>query len=319
MLIPHLRQALIVGSNFRQTVKILSTILTFILFPSAFGQEIPKKVGCIEIKKVNHYFLQNKEHEQTKKITNKANRPHLLLYLDTLGNVVEKVGYGKHHNTDLRLLDFVEQNEFENGRLANSIKYNTDYEKNISANYKTKYFYNKNNQLIQEKELYYKNDSLFMQFDYEYDSNGNKIKTIFNSTYYYQRFFDNQSKIKSLQQVYDNKLRWEWTSTYTDTTRIGIFKTYYNDGKDYSKQEIRKYQDGKIIEVEEKYISQDGLSSKTIIHYNKLGIIARIEVFECYSNTSNYQIKTYTDITIKVCSRLTPALIEKINETIYAD
>ena len=300
-------------------MKIPVTILTFLLLTSAYGQKIPKKEGCIIIKKTSHYFLHNRAHEQTKKISNTANRPYLLLYIDTLGNVVEKVGYGKHHNADLRLLDNVEQNEFENGRLSKTIKFNTDYDKNISADYRTVYFYNKENQLIQAKELYYNGDSLFMQFDYEYDSNGNKTKTFFNPTYYYQRTFDKQSKIQTLQQVYDNKLRWEWTYAYTDTTRIGTFKTYYNDGKDYTKQELRKYWNGKLIEIEEKYTSQDGLSSKTILHYNNAGLIIRIDNLENYSNSSNYELKGYTVISTQICRQLTPLLIEKINDTIYDD
>lgn len=291
--------------------------MTFLLFTSAFGQELPKKDGCIEIHKVNHYFFHNKLGDQTKRISNKANRPYLLLYLDTLGNLIEKVGYGKHHNTDLRLLDFVEQNKFENGKLISTIKYNTDYDKNISADYKTIYFYNNSNQLIKEKELYFKTDSLFMQFDYEYDSNNNKTKTIFNPTYYYQRVFDNQSKIQSLQQIYDNKLSWKWTYKYTDSTRIGEFKTFYNDGKDYTKKEIRTYRNGKLIEVEEKYTNQEGLSSKTVLHYNKLGIIIRIDFFEAYSSNMTYQLKGYTEIKTKFCRQLTQEIINKINDTIY--
>jgi len=298
-------------------VKILYIILTFLLFTSAFGQDLPRKDGCIEIKKVNHYFLHNKKEKQTKKTSNTANRPYLLLYLDTLGNVIEKAGYGKHHNTDLRLLDFVEQNEFENGRLINTVKYNTDYEKNISSDYKTKYIYNNRNLLIQEKVVYYKNDSLFMLFDYEYDSVGNKTKTIFNPTYYYQRTFDNKSKILSLRQIYDNKLHWEWTYTYTDTTRIGEFRTYYNDGKDYTKKEIRKYENGKLIEVEEKYTNQEGLSSKTVLHYNKLGLIVRIEFFEAYSTNMVYELRSFTDIKVKFCRQLTSEIIKRINEAIY--
>lgn len=294
-------------------MKTLNIILTCLFFTSAFGQELPKKNGCIEINKVNHY----KKGEQTKKTSNKSNRPYLILYLDSLGTVIEKVGYGKHHNTDLRLLDFVEQNKFENGRLTNTIKYNTDYHKNISADYKTIYFYNNANQLIQEKILYFKNDSLFMQFDYEYDSNGNKTKTIFNPTHYHKRAFDKQAKIQSLQQIYDSKLRWEWIYTYTDTTRIGEFKTYYNDGKDYTKQEVRTYRNGKLIEIEEKYTSQEGLSSKTVLHYDKLGLIIKIDFFEAYSNNMTYQPRSYTEIKTKFCRQLTPELTDKINDTIF--
>jgi hypothetical protein len=298
-------------------VKVINIILTILFFTNAFGQEIPQKEGCIEIKKVNHYFLHNKKGDQTKRTTNKANRPYLLLYLDTLGNLIEKVGYGKHHNTDLRILYFVEQNKFENGKLISTVKYNTDYDKNISADYKTIYFYNNSNQLIKEKELYFKTDSLFMQFDYEYDSNDNKTKTIFNPTYYYQRVFDNKSKIQSLQQIYDNKLRCEWTYTYTDTTRIGEFKTFYNDGKDYTKKEIRTYRNGKLMEVEEKYTSKDGLSSKTVLYYDKLGLIVRIDFSEAYSGNVTYRLKAFTEIKTKFCRQLTPEIIEKINGTIY--
>src|SRR5690606_22091261 len=146
---------------------------------------------------------------------------------------------------------------------------------------------------------------LFMQFDYEYDSNSNKTKTIFNPTYYYQRVFDNHSKIQSIQQIYDNKLRWEWTYTYTDTTRIGEFKTFYNDGKDYTKKEIRTYRNGQLMEVEEKYTSQNGLSSKTVLYYDKVGLIVRIDFFEAYSSNVTYRLKAFTEIKTKFCRQLT--------------
>lgn len=298
-------------------MKVINIIITILFFTDVFGQELPQKDGCIEIKKVNHYFLRNKNGEQTKKITNKSNRPYLLLYFDTLGNLIEKVGYGKNHNTDLRILNFIEQNKFENGKLVSVVKYTTDYDKNINADYKTIYFYNNFNQLIKEKVVYFKTDSLLMEFDYEYDSNGNETKTIFNPKYYYQRVFDNQSRIQSLQQIYDNKLRWEWTYTYTDTTRIGEFKTFYNDGKDYTKKEVRTYRNGKLIEVEEKYTSQEGLSSKTVLHYDKFGLIVRIDYFKAFSNNRTYKLQAFTEVKTKFCKELTPEIIEKINDIIY--
>ena len=156
-----------------------------------------------------------------------------------------------------------------------------------------------------------------MEFDFEYDSNGNKTRTIFNPTYYYQRVFDNQSKIQSLQQIYDNKLRWEWTYTYSDSTRIGEFKTFYNDGKDYTKKEVRTYKNGKLIEVEEKYTSQEGLSSKTVLHYDKLGLIVRIDFFQAFLNNQTYKLQAFTEVKIKFCRQLTTEIIEKINDTIY--
>lgn len=300
-------------------MKIINTMLAFLLLTGVSGKEFPQKEGCIEIKKINHYFFHNKKGDQTKRTSNKANRPYLIIYLDSFGNIIERAGYGKYHNMDLRILDFVEQNEYENGKLIQSIKYETDYENNISACFKTKYFYNYANQLIQEKESYYKTDSMYRQIDYEYDMIGNKTKTktIYNPTYYYQRTFDNQSRIISLQQIYNSKLRWEWTFEYSDTTRIGEFRTYYNDGKDYTKKEICKYKNGNLIEVEEKYASKEGLSSKTVFHYNKSGLIKRIDFFEAYSSKLIYEHIGFTEIKIKFCKQLTSEIIKKINITIY--
>ncbi|MCU0438344.1 MAG: hypothetical protein MUC49_10525 [Raineya sp.] len=298
-------------------MKTFCVILTSFIFSNIFGQKNLHKNIYIEIKRINHVFTYDKNNEKIDKISNKTNRPHLILYLDSLGNIIQKVGYGKHHNADLKLLDFIEQNEFENGKIINTIKYITDYRKNIKTYYRTKYFYNDNKQLIKEKLLYYDKDSLLMQFDYEYDSSNNKIKTILNPTYYYQRTFDKEFKIKSLQQIYDNKLRWEYKYTYTDTTRIGDFKAYYNDGQDYTKKEIRIYKNGKLIEVEEKYIDKDGISSKTVLYYDKLGIIVRIDYFEAYSTNKIYKLKSFTKIKTKLCKKLTTELIKKINKVIY--
>ena len=141
-------------------------------------------------------------------MSNNANRPNLLLYLDSLGNEIEKIGYGKHHNSDLRLLDFVEQNNFENGRLASTIIYNTDYCKNISANFKIIYSYNNINQLIQEKEFFFGTDSLFMQFDYEYDTNGNKTKTIYFTILGWVKTLAFQAKFFIFATF---KIEFEWT------------------------------------------------------------------------------------------------------------
>jgi len=298
-------------------VKVIYFILTILFFTNALGQGLPKKDGCIEIQKVNHYFKYNKKGQITKRTSNKANRPYLLCYLDSLGNLIEEVGYGKHYNRDLRILGFVKQNKFENGKLIYTITYNTDYHNNISADYKTLYYYNNSNQLIKEKEFYFETDSLFQQYEYEYDSNGNRIKTIFNPKYYYQRVFDNQSKIQLLQQIHDNKLRWKWEYTYTDTTRIGEFKTFYNDGKDYTKKEIRTYRNGKLRQIEEKYISQEGISKKTVLFYDKFGLIVRIDFFEKYASNDNYRLKAFTEIKTKFCRQLPSEIIEKINETIF--
>ena len=308
-----------VGSNFIQTLKILIFILSLLHFASAFGQKLPQKFGAIEVKKINHHFLKNKDYELSKKTTNKQSRPYSLSYFDTAGNLIEQAGYGKHHNTDLRLLDYVIVNKFENNKIIQSIRYETDYSKNISPEAKTLYYYNDKKQLIKETNLDFQTDTLILEFQYEYDLNGNETKTIMSPAYYYKKTYDSSSKRILLQQIHDNKLRWEYLYTYTDTTRIGDFKTYYDDGKDYTKQQINTYRGDKIIQTQEKYTSSDGLSEMTKYLYDKTGILTKIEYYSAYSSADTFKLETYIDIKVKAKCVLNNRIIEKINDTIIDD
>ena len=135
----------------------------------------------------------------------------------------------------------------------------------------------------------------------------------------YKTTYDSSSKRISLQQIYDNKLRWEYLYTYTDTSRIGNFKSYYNDGKDYTKQEINTYREGKIIQTQERYTSSDGLSEMTKYYYDKAGLLIKIEYYRTYTSDNTFRIESYTNIEVKAKCTLTRWLIEKINDTIIDD
>ena len=237
------------------------------------------------------------------------------MYFDSNGVLLKKIGFGKHHNTDLRLTDYIKVYEYNNNKLTQSIEYESDYQKNIYPHWKSKFIYNKKGQLINDSMFYYKTDSLFHQTTYEYDLNSNKIKSIFNPTYYYQREFDSINRITSLKQIYDSKIRWEWNYIYLDNQRIGIFQTHYNDGKDYSKKEIQTFNEkGILIETEEKHISKSGLDQKVKIFYDKNGIISKIEQYETYGN--EYVFVSFTEIRIKSKLKINSKIVKKINEQI---
>jgi hypothetical protein len=307
------------SSNFKQTLKTLTIILTFLYFAPSFGQKLPQRNGAVEIKKIHHQFLKNKDFEPSANITNKQNRPNTVLYFDSSGNLIEQVGYGKHHNTDLRILDYIVTNKYANKKIVESIRYEADYNKNISPESKTLYSYNDKNQLVKESYVDFNTDTTILQFQYEYDLSGNETKTLMSPTYYYKKTYDSSSKRISLQQIFDNKLRWEYTYTYTDTSRIGNFKTFYNDGKDYTKQQIDIYRDGKIIQTTEKYTGQDGLSEMTKYYYDKIGLLNKIEYYISYSSDSIFKLEHYTDISLKNKIELSKLSIGKINETILDD
>lgn len=297
----------------KQSLFIISLLFTLNLF----GQKLCEKVGKIEVQKIGHNFKQNSEGELTKRKTNRKNRPYLRMYFDSTGILLKSVGFGKHHNTDLRLTDNIKVYEYINGKLSKSIEYESDYEKNVYPNWKTKYIYNKKGELIDESTFYNENDSLFFKTTFEYDIHSNIIKSIFNPTYYYQREFDSLNRITSLKQIYDSTLRWDWNYTYSKNIRTGIFQTYYNDGKDYSKKEIQKFNNlGLLIETEEVHVSKSGLDEKTKIYYFQNGVIKKIEHYQSYSLQDGYEMISYSDIKVKSKIKIDSTIAEKINEQI---
>ena len=295
------------------------TILIILVFFSTnlFGQNLTEKVGEIEVHLIYHYFKTDSDYKPTNKKTNKKNRPHEKLYFDSNGTLLKKIGFGKQHNSDLKLTDYIEVYKYVNNKLTQIIKYESDYKKHIYPYWRTEFIYNEKGQLIEDSMFYYQTDSLVHTTTYEYDLNSNKIKSIFNPTYYYQRDFDSINKITSCKQIYDSKLRWEWNYKYSDNKRIGIFQTHYNDGKDYSKKEIQTFNDkGLLIETEEKYISKDGLDQKAKFYYDKNGIISKIEQYETYGIENEYVLVSFTEIKIKAKLKINSNIAEKINEKI---
>lgn len=295
------------------------TIFIFFLTITSFsfGQNLTEKVGEIEVQLIWHYFKKNSDFEPTKKKTNRKNRPHSKLYFDSNGIILKKIGFGKQHNSDLKLTDYIEVYKYKNNRLTESIKYESDYQKHIYPYWKTEFIYNEKGQLIDDSMYYYQTDSLLQKTTFEYDLNSNITKSSFNPTYYYQREFDSIIRIISLKQIYDNELRWEWNYSYSDNQRIGIFQTHYNDGKDYSKKEIQTFnENGLLIETEVKHISKNGLDQKVKFFYDKNGIISKIEQYETYGIENEYVFVSFTEIKVKSKLELNSNIAKKINDEI---
>jgi hypothetical protein len=112
-------------------------------------------------------------------------------------------------------------------------------------------------------------------------------------------------------------LNWETNYSYSDNQRVGIFQTYYNDGKDYSKKEIRTYdKKGRLIEIEELQITRDGLEDKIKIYYDKDGVIEKIEEYDSYNREDGYELVSYRKVIVKSQVKVDSLISEKINEQI---
>jgi hypothetical protein len=297
----------------KQTIFIISIFLTLNLF----GQNLTDKVGKIEVKLITHHFKLNSDSELTKRKTNKRNRPHSIKYFDSTGLILKEVNFGKHHNSSLRLTDYIKVYTYSKGRLIKLLEYESDYEKIIYPNWKTKLTYDKKGNLIDDSTFYFENDSLFAKTTFQYDINSNKIKTNFNSKLAKEREFDSMNRLTSLKQIYEGRLRWEWNYTYLENKRIGIFQTHYKKGNDYTKKEITTFNRYHITtEIDEKYISKSGLNEKTKYYYYNNGIIKRIEHFQSYNEQEGYKMISFMEIKIKTKLKIDSQMAEKINKEI---
>lgn len=298
----------------KQTIFLISIFLTLNLF----GQKLIQKVGDIEIQLIGHNFKRNSNYELTKKETNKRNRPHLKKYFDSTGKLLKTISFGKHHNTDLRVLNKIEIYEYDsNGTKSQIDIWETDYNKKLSYKYYKKFELDSTkSKIISEITYELESDSIFTQTNYWYNKKGQYQGVIFDSTYYYKREFNQKGKLIKFQQIYDGKLRWEWNYTYSDNQREGIFQTYYNDGKDYSTKEIQTYSNQGLIEIEEIQVSKGGLNERTKIHYNKDGVISKIEYYESYNKEKGFEMISYTNIRIKSKIKIDSQIAERINEEI---
>jgi len=294
-------------------------IYFLILSSYSFGQNLKKKIGDIEIQLIGHFYKRNSDYELTKRKTNKSNRPSKKLFFDSNGNLLKKIIFGTNHNSSLKLIGNIEVFNYSKDNLISSLQYYSDCycEKQIEPFSSTKYTYNKKGQLIDESTYHVNTDSLTFKTTFEYDENSNNTKSIFNPTYYYQREFDSLNRVTSLKQIYDNNLKWEWNYNYLDNKRIGIFQTHYNDGKDYSKKEIKTYNEkGQLIESEEKYTSKLETGDKIKIYYSENGLIKKIEYYEFHSSNKEYELKSFTFIKVKSEIDFDFKLSEIINEQI---
>ena len=296
------------------------TIFIFLLTITSFsfGQNLTEKVGGIEVQLIGHHFKRNSDYELTKKKSNRKNRPYLKMYFDSNGTLLKLIRFGKHHNTDLRFLNNINIYNYDSNGLKSKVDiWETDYEKNLSHKYYKKYDLDTTKtKIVSEKMYEIESDTIFIQTDYWYNEKGEYQGVIFDSNYYYKRKYNKQQIIR-LQQIHDGKLRWEWNYTYSDNQRIGIFQTYYNDGKDYSKKEIRTYDKrGCLMEIEELQITEDGLEEKTKVYYNKNGVIKRIEEYESYNREVGYEFVSYQEVKIKTKEVVDSIIAERINEQI---
>ena len=139
-----------------------------------FGQKPTEKVGEIEVELVGHNFKRNSDYELTKKKTNRKNRPFSKMYFDSNGILLKSISFGKHHNTDLRLLNQINIYTYDSNGLKTKVDiWETDYDKNLSYQFYKKYDLDSTKSKIFSEKMYeIKSDTIYTHTDYWYNKNG---------------------------------------------------------------------------------------------------------------------------------------------------
>jgi len=299
----------------KQTLLLISILLTL----NSLGQNPTKKVGEIEVLIIKHHYKRKLDNELTKKKANRKNHPFLNLYFDNSGTLLKTIGYGKHHNMNLRLLDNIHIYNYDSNGVKSRVEiWETDYEKNLLHKYyKTFELDSTKSKILSEIIYHFETDSFFVRTNYWYNNKGQYQGFFFDSTYYFKRVFNSENQLVNLQQIYDGKLRWEWKYIYSTNQREGVFQTFYNDGKDYSKKEIKTYNNqGLVIEIEEIQLSKYGLDEKSKIYYGRNGIINKVEYYQSFSKDIGYELVSYIKVKVKSKIKINSKIAERINEQI---
>lgn len=303
----------------------LKVCLSLLLLSTSFcvlGQNPEDKVGEIQVDLIVHAYKLDEFDQPTKRRTNKRNRPNISMFFNTEGQLLKGIGYGKHHNTDLRLIDQIEIYQYNSLGLVSRIDiYETDYAKNLSHKYYALFDRDSTGvNTISKRQYDVQTDSLFFKEDYWYNEKGQYQGERMSPSYYYKRSYDDKGDLIALQQIYNDSLRWDWKYTYENNQRIGIFQTYYKDGDDYTKKEIRSYNgEGYLVENENRHTSRSGLDLKSKFYYNSQGIVERIEFYQRFSLEEGYKLYWYQDTKVRSKVELSPEAIKRINDIILKE
>jgi hypothetical protein len=247
-------------------------IIYFLSITQLFSQNIEKRIGDYKVDLSTYRFSESEKKIKFQKAE---------IYFDNSGEILEIIGYGRHHYNKLSIIGYIEQFEYQNGKLKISKKFTSVCKSCEFDETVTKYNYNNKNELINEISLNAENDSIIMSLNYLKTENSLEIHS--GEFTYIQKIFDNNLKILELNQIYEDtkKLRWQYLFSYGNNWKRSNFQTYYGDGKESSKTEI-EYFDNKNRIITKEIISYS--ITKITYTYSKKGLLKEIKEYESHND-----------------------------------
>ncbi|WP_196894351.1 hypothetical protein [Aureivirga marina] len=294
-------------------MKIKSTFILFLFTFSLqlFAQDQKKYDGEIEIQLIRHDYYYDIYSEPTKKISNKENLPFLKMTLNSSGQALKVLLYGKYYKNDLHLLRQMHLLEYyKNGNRKRREIWETDKEENLEYNFYVKYEQDKSKKhIISEKSYFVKSDSLFRNLKYWINEKGEFQGRKKDDKNYTKMEYDEEGRLMLWQNFKKGKKNWEWRYSYEENKRIGLYYNMHTIGKVPPKKEIKSFNEKKqVVELENSMY-------KTTISYDKNGIIQKIEYFK--KDQELIESVKFIEIKLKSKKKIKKKSVSEINETIF--
>jgi hypothetical protein len=292
--------------------------LSFLTFIQIYSQNIPIDNSDVQVEIEQFVYKRNWRFE----LTNRKEQIKKATYnFSSNGLIEEKIKYGTDFDFNFRHIGSVETFRYDSvWSIIKSEEWETYNRSRVELRWYTLYKYNISNNLISEMTYSAHSDSLFYITTYEYTDTSEIRRNKNSNTYVIS--YDSIGRRTQLKQLWDNdtKMNWIINYTFTDTTRVQRFDSYFDDDiRDYSRMMIYSYKGDKLALIHEYYIDKDGLNEKKVLEYDSHGYLSNVELWEYSTAYEEYYNVGFISFDISSKKDISNSSIEKINDEIITD
>jgi hypothetical protein len=207
------------------------------------------------------------------------------------------------------------------GLLVLTQEWENSYENKIKKDSYQKFYYNSQRQLLKDESYMADRDTPYYQSIYDYDQNGNNIRSIHGANQYIFKY-DSINRLTQRRQLWSGNMttgNWVENYWYTDTSQVVFCDVYYDDTIiDYSTRTINSFKENRIVSSEHDYLlPHTSFPYKYTYEYNRKGLLSSIKMYRKLSATKDYEITSNIIISYKGINVITKQTSDLINKTLY--
>lgn len=273
----------------------------------------------VNIKGYSHDYLTPEKKEKAWRQTAKVE-----FWFNSRGLLLQTRFWGKHHNTNLKLLNKITQNTYDSNNLRIfTQEWENSYSDSLEISFKTLYSYNNFNQLSKRQVFWPFADTPFISTEYTYivGPRQNLLNTTHGTIKYFYEY-DSLNRLTLRKQFFGRnyeKLNWIESYSYSKDTLIYITNVYSGDSViQYSKKNTTVYnkEQQALINIDEYLPPKESFPYKNVFVYNKLGLIIEIKTFRKINPLDDFVFTSTIKYNYKLKTVLDVNAVKKINDTL---